>query len=126
MIRGELLFSITKKDLKIDYFSGHGAGGQHRNKHQNCVRLHHMDSGTLVTGQSNKSRQANLKEAFQNLVKDGHFKIWHARRVQEILRGETIEEKVEGMLRPQNLKIEFQNIDGSWDEEGLIWEENLN
>jgi len=45
---------------------------------------------------------------------------------KRFLRGETIEEKVEGMLRPQNLKIEFQNIDGSWDEEGLIWEENLN
>ena len=32
----ELLFSVTKKDFSITWFSGTGAGGQYRNKHQNC------------------------------------------------------------------------------------------
>ena len=40
----KLLFSITKKDFKIDYFSGTGAGGQHRNRHKNCIRLTHIES----------------------------------------------------------------------------------
>ena len=35
----ELLFHAERKDFRIDYFSGTGAGGQYRNKHQNCVRL---------------------------------------------------------------------------------------
>ena len=74
----ELLFSITRKDLKIDYFSGTGAGGQHRNKHQNCVRLRHSVSGAIVTGQSHRERRSNIKEALNNLVSSPKFKIWHA------------------------------------------------
>ena len=80
----ELLFSITKKDFQIDFFSGSGSGGQHRNKHQNCVRLYHPDSGARVTGQSHRSRQQNIKEALQNLLKNGKFKIWHMKKVEEI------------------------------------------
>jgi len=57
----QLLFSVTKKDLEIEYFSGTGAGGQYRNKHQNCVRLKHPDSGAIVTGQSNRERSSNLR-----------------------------------------------------------------
>jgi protein subunit release factor A len=44
-MKKELLFSVTKKDFNVDYFSGKGAGGQYRNKHQNCVRLKHIESG---------------------------------------------------------------------------------
>lgn len=109
----ELLFSITKKDFKINYFSGTGGGGQHRNKHQNCVRLHHPDSGVIVTGQSHKSRKQNTKEALQNLVKHGKFKMWHTRRVNEVITGKTIEQLVEETTTPENLLIEHKK-DGKW------------
>ena len=111
----ELLFSITKKDFNITYFSGKGAGGQYRNKHQNCVRLQHKDSGVLVTGQSNRDRQANLKEAFNNLLKDKKFKAWHKRKVAETL-GDlvNIEDYVECELNnPDNLLIEVKE-NGKW------------
>jgi len=39
----------TKKDFKIDWYSGSGAGGQHRNKHQNCCRIIHIESGFSET-----------------------------------------------------------------------------
>ena len=64
----ELIKSYIKSDFDIDWFSGTGAGGQHRNKHQNCVRITHKDSGITVTGQNHKSRQANFREAFTNLA----------------------------------------------------------
>ena len=110
-----LLFSVTKKDLKLEHFSGTGGGGQYRNKHQNCVRLHHPDSGAIVTGQSYRERPANLKEAINNLVKHPKFRIWQSIRVQEVLTGERIEDKVDKMMTPKNLKIEIKE-DGKWKE----------
>lgn len=105
----KLLFSVTKKDLVIEYFSGTGAGGQYRNKHQNCVRIHHPESGAIVTGQSSRERTSNLREAFNNLVTNTRFKVWHNKKIHEILSGKSIEEKVEEQLKPENLKIEVRN-----------------
>lgn len=70
----ELIFSVTKKDFDIQYFSGTGAGGQHRNKHQNCVRMVHSESGVSATGQSSRSRQANEREAFKGIIESKTFK----------------------------------------------------
>jgi len=112
----ELLFSITKRDLKIDYFSGSGAGGQHRNKHQNCVRMYHGDSGVRTTGQSSKERKANLQEAFKNLAQHAKFKMWQNMKVQEILTGRSLEDQVKKLMEPQNIKIEGKDFDGRWTE----------
>lgn len=110
----ELLFSVTKKDFSIDFFSGTGAGGQHRNKHQNCVRIKHLATGIIATGQSSRERKANIKEALFNLAKNPKFRVWSLQRSNEIIDGKTIEQKVDEMLAPENLKIEIQ-IDGKWE-----------
>lgn len=60
---------LTKKDFKISWYSGSGAGGQHRNKHQNCCRITHVDSGLSAIGTGSKERTANQKEAFTALAK---------------------------------------------------------
>lgn len=104
----ELLFRITKKDLNLTFFSGKGAGGQHRNKHQNCVRLNHKDSGTMVTGQSHKSKSANIKEALDNLTKHTKFKLWHNDKVQEHMHKIDMETFIDGELVESNIKIEMQ------------------
>lgn len=106
-MKRELLFSITKKDFEITYFSGKGKGGQHRNKHQNCVRLKHKESGVIATGQSNKERKSNIREALHNLLKNGKFKMWYAQKVQEVLSGKSLDQRVEEMMKPENLKIEY-------------------
>lgn len=60
--------SFTKKDFKIVWFSGTGAGGQHRNKHQNCVRITHIESGLSEVGQNHRERGRNFSEAFNRLA----------------------------------------------------------
>lgn len=59
--------SWTKKDFKLEWFSGTGAGGQHRNKTQNCCRITHIESGLTATGQNSRSRVDNQREAFTAL-----------------------------------------------------------
>lgn len=119
MAKKELLFSVSKKDLNIDYFSGTGAGGQYRNKHQNCVRIRHIESGAIVTGQSYRERAANIKEAMNGLVNNPKFKLWMSKKILEATEGKKIEEIVEEKMQPKNLKVEYK-YDGGWMEEGDI------
>lgn len=60
---------LTKKDFRLEWFSGTGAGGQYRNKHQNCCRITHIATGLRCTGQSHRERPANQREAFSKLAK---------------------------------------------------------
>ena len=59
---------LTKKDFKIEWFSGQGAGGQHRNKHQNCCRIPHLETGLMAVGQDYRERTRNQDVAFKRLV----------------------------------------------------------
>ena len=54
--------AIPETDLKIEWYSGTGAGGQHRNKTQNSCRITHIPSGVVATSQT-RSRQNSLKLA---------------------------------------------------------------
>lgn len=60
-------YHYSKKDFKIDWFSGTGAGGQYRNKHQNCCRITHIESG-LQSISTDRERTTNLRNAFLNLT----------------------------------------------------------
>ena len=111
----ELLFSVTKNDLEVDWFSGTGCGGQYRNKHQNCCRIRHKDSGAIATGQSQRDRVSNLKEAMENLTKSPKFKAWVKVRVGEVTGEKAdIEAKVDRAMR--HLKFEVKDESGNWRE----------
>ena len=95
----ELLFSITKKDFNLEWFSGSGGGGQHRNKHQNCCRLTHKETRIMKTGQRQRSRIQNLKDALISITESEIFKKWHKIKCSEAINGKTdIEEKVNNMI----------------------------
>ena len=68
--------TIKESDLKIEWYSGTGAGGQHRNKHQNSARVTHLPSGIVATAQC-RSRENSLAEAMQTIQQrvDEQFKV---------------------------------------------------
>ena len=57
---------LQDKDLARRWHSGTGAGGQHRNKTQNCLELNHLPSGISVSA-NGRSRKDNEREALRLL-----------------------------------------------------------
>lgn len=104
----QLLYSLTKKDFRIQYFRGSGAGGQHRNKTDTACRITHIASGSVGECQEHKSQSQNRKTAYKRLHTTNKFKIWHTKKCNEILSGETIEERVEKSLKQSNIKVEVK------------------
>lgn len=108
----ELLFSITKKDFEIPYFSGTGPGGQHRNHHMNCVRMRHLESGASATAQDERSREQNLQNAFKRIIATPEFKVWLNRRIYDTTvdmeaQQREIERAVDRAMAEENLKVEY-------------------
>lgn len=64
----ELQISTYKdSDFRIEWYSGTGAGGQHRNKHQNSCRITYLPTGQVATAQC-RSRQNSLEQAKSALL----------------------------------------------------------
>ena len=90
---------VSDADLKIEWYSGTGAGGQHRNKHQNSCRITHLPSGILATAQC-RSRENSLAEArktieqrLDNLVKTSYNNTLASDRKQQVgsgMRGDKV------------------------------------
>lgn len=63
--------AISEKDFKIEWYSGTGAGGQYRNKHQNSIKLTHIPTNITKTAQC-RSRQNSYNEAMKSLLETLH------------------------------------------------------
>ena len=60
-------FDFKQDDLRIDYYRGHGKGGQHRNKTSSAVRVTHIPTGTMVAIERGRSQSQNLETAVGEL-----------------------------------------------------------
>lgn len=104
----ELLFSITKKDFRIDTFRSGGKGGQNQNKVETGVRMIHIASGAVGESREERSQMQNKKKAFERLIKTPEFQKWYKIECAKRLGlYADIEQKVEEDMRPENLKIEY-------------------
>lgn len=106
-------FTLTKDDFKIEWYSGSGAGGQHRNKHVNCCRISHEESGVVARGTEERSQEKNKTTAFKRLANHPKFKAWLGMKLSEIESGKTIEDKVDELMKPENLRVEILD-EGRW------------
>jgi peptide chain release factor 1 len=92
-------FTVDEQDMIIEWYSGTGAGGQHRNKHQNSCRIRHTPTGIVVTAQC-RSRQnsyaeavANLQQAVDNKLQSQYNKLLSSDRRDQVgsgMRGDKI------------------------------------
>lgn len=54
-------------DFRLEWYSGSGSGGQHRNKHMNSARIVHLPTGTVRTAQT-RSRENSRQSAMEALL----------------------------------------------------------
>jgi protein subunit release factor A len=59
---------VTKKDLRIDYYRGTGAGGQNKNKRDTACRITHIPTGIACAAEEHRTQGKNKQAAFKRLA----------------------------------------------------------
>ena len=65
----EAVPKVDERDLKIDLFHSHGAGGQNINKVETAVRVTHIPTGVVVVCQDERSQLKNKRRALETIEK---------------------------------------------------------
>ena len=110
----ELLFTVTAKDCRWDYYRGSGAGGQHRNKTNSAVRCTHIASGAVGQAEDSRSQHDNKRLAFARMGRSDKFQKWarlEACRVTGKLK--EIEDWVDREMKV-SIKVEKKSKEGRW------------
>jgi len=116
----QLLFSVTKKDLRIDKFRAGGKGGQHQNKTETGVRITHLESGAVGESREFRSQPQNQQAAFRRMATSPKFENWRRFKASQMLGIEQkIKEDVERSMKPGNIRTEVHDENGRWVEEEI-------
>ena len=60
--------NVRKSDLRIEFYRGSGAGGQHRNKTSSACRITHLPTGVTSKCEEGRHQQENKTKAFRKLA----------------------------------------------------------
>lgn len=105
----QLLYSVTKKDFRVEQIRSSKSGGQRRDKVSTACRITHIESGAKGFSQDERQFDRNRRKAFRRLLETKEWKTWHrvetARRMGAFL---DVEETVDKAMMPKNIKIEIK------------------
>lgn len=110
----QLLFSVTPKDCKLDTFTVHGPGGGGKDTSNTGVRWTHLASGAVGEAREERSQQQNKLKAWQRMAESKQFRAWVSMQAAKIAGMPSVDEQVDKMMEPKNLKIEGRGEDGRW------------
>lgn len=99
-----LVFRVTIKDCEVQTFRAGGKGGQNQNKRSSGVRIIHHPSGARGESREERGQLANKRRAFERMGRSPEFQAWARARAAGL---PTIEERVDEMMRDENLLVEF-------------------
>jgi protein subunit release factor A len=114
----DLLFSLTAKDFKVEYFTASvKAGGSGKDTSNTACRITHIESGAVGMSRDERSQAQNRKKALERLVATKEFQRWQKIKAASVLQGyreieKMIEDQVDKAMDPKNLKIEEHTDDG--------------
>jgi len=105
---GKLLFKVTRKDLKVEFFRAGGKGGQHQNKTSSACRIRHPPSGAVGESREERSQHQNRRIAFKRMAQSKKFQNWARAQAAAIEQGyRDTEQKVSQMMASDNVKIDY-------------------
>lgn len=115
----ELLFSVTRKDCIIQPFRAGGPGGQKQNKTSSGCRIIHPPSGAVGESRTQRSFEANRRQAWRRMAESPKFRFWLAEMRHTMMKGKTVDEEVAEQMAPKNLRIEVRQT-GVWQSEEFM------
>jgi hypothetical protein len=106
-------FSVTIADCRVDTFTVQGPGGGGKDTSNTGVRITHLASRAVGYCVDTRSQRKNKEIAFTRMAKSHTFTCWCNVKLAEMRTGETIDETVDKMMDPQNLRVECRR-NGVW------------
>ncbi len=114
MMPKEKLFSVSIDDCRVDTFTVGGNGGGGKDTSNTGVRVVHPPSGAQAVCVDGRSQHKNKQTAFRRMGETKAFRLWVRKRAAELSSGKTVEQIVDEMMDPANIKVEVRDEDGKW------------
>lgn len=108
----KLVFSITIKDCDVETFTVGGAGGAGKDTSNTGVRIRHHPSGSVGVCVDTRSQRKNKEMAFRRMAETDSFQRWAKLLAAEISGQRRLEDIVDELMQPKNIKIEVRTKDG--------------